>query len=96
VSKTAKKSRSELEELRGENRKLRSENKKLLREIKNLSKRSHFYEEVIDDVTTDIELKDACDNCGKGDLISMDLGLIKLIRCNLCDFEKKVKKGINE
>ena len=96
MAKTKSKSRTEVEVLRGENRKLRSENKKLLREIKDLSKRSHFYEEVIDDVATDIELKSSCENCGKGDLVSMDLGLIKLIRCNLCDFEKKIKKGLNE
>ena len=54
MAKTKSKSRTEVEVLRGENRKLRSENKKLLREIKDLSKRSHFYEEVIDDVATDI------------------------------------------
>jgi ribosomal protein S27AE len=96
MSKTKQKNKSELEVLRGENRKLRSENKKLRREIKDLQKRAHFYEEVVDEVVKDAEVKTICKNCGKGQILSYDLGRLRLDKCSICDFEKKTKKGLNE
>ena len=96
MSKTAKKNRSEVEVLRGENRKLRSENKKLLRQLKDLQKKSHFYEEVMDEVVHDVDVKNTCRSCGKGEILSYDLGRLRLDKCTLCDFEKRTKKELNE
>lgn len=96
MAKTAKKSRSELEVLRGENRKLKSENKHLRRENKALQRRSHFFEEIVDEVVEEVDVKNVCRNCGKGQLLEYDVGYISLIKCNTCDYEKKTKKGLND
>lgn len=86
ILKLAKqKERSELEYLRAENRRL----KKRLRQ---LEKQRHFYEGVI---TEAIELEEKfedepCSSCGKGILLYYDFNFVKLKRCNVCGWQKKL------
>lgn len=96
MSKTKQKNKSEVEVLRGENRRLKSENRNLRKRVKELEKKSHFYEEIVDEVVEDVKFRNTCRNCGKGEVLSYDMGLIRLNKCNLCDYEKKIKKSLNE
>jgi formylmethanofuran dehydrogenase subunit E len=79
------KERSELEYLRSENRRLK-------KQLKQLERQKHFYEGVI---TEAIELEETlqnepCSSCGKGELIYHDFHHVKLKRCNVCGWQKKL------
>lgn len=90
MSKTKNKNHSELEHLRGQNKQLKSENRQLKRQLKNLENRAHFYEEVIEDVTEDLNI-DTCFECGKGNLQVLDLKHVKFIHCDLCGYKERQK-----
>lgn len=91
MSKSKNKSGSELEHLRGENKKLQSENRRLRKEINRLSRRSHFYENIVDEVIEDSKITETCSQCGKGTLILHDFKFVKLLTCDLCEYKEKVK-----
>ena len=91
MSKTRQKNSSELEVLRGENRKLRSENKQLRRRVREIDKKAHFYENVLDDVVEEVELKNLCPSCKKGILQEFDFTHVVVTKCGQCDFQKKRK-----
>lgn len=93
MSKTQRKSRSELEHLKGEVKRLKSVNRQLRKKLKEFQNRAHFYENVVDTV---IEENDAdvaietCNHCGKGEFFVVDLKFVKYKICNVCDHRKKV------
>lgn len=95
MSKSRNKNRSELEYVRGKNKQLKSENRQLRRRVNDLEKRSHFYEEVIDDVVEDIDL-DECQECGKGYLQVLDLKYIKFVHCDTCGYKERLKSDGKE
>jgi hypothetical protein len=91
LSKTKLKGKSELEHLRGQNKKLTSENKQLRKRLKAIVNKSHFYEHIADEVIEDIDVKESCEFCGKGELYEIDLKFLKIKKCNVCDFSERIK-----
>lgn len=95
MSKTYKKSGSEIEFLRGEIRRLK-------RIIKQLQKSAHVYNN-IKDLVEDLPKKEEeyekviCNECGKGEVKVLDLGNKQVITCTICEHRKvlggKEKKG---
>lgn len=90
MGKTRNKNRSEVEFLRGELKKLRAENIRLRRDNKHHERRTHFYENVINDVVEEIKPHTGCEACGKGTLIEMDFKYVKYLICDLCETKKKI------
>lgn len=88
MSKTYKKSGSELEHLRGEIRRLK-------RIIKQLQKSAHVYNNIKDLVEDPPDQDDhvekvICDECGKGEIKVLDLGNKQVITCTICDHRKVI------
>lgn len=85
MSKTYKKSGSELEWLRGEVKRL----KKLVRQ---LQKSAHVYNNIKDLVEDPPDQEDdeklICNECGKGEIKILDLGNKQVITCTICDHRK--------
>lgn len=92
MSKTKNKEHKPDEHLKGLIKKLRSENKQLRQRLKQIENKSHFYEHIADEVVEDITVGDACTFCGKGNLQTIDLKFLSLIKCDICDFSERVKK----
>jgi ribosomal protein L44E len=90
VSKTKNKERSESEYLRGQIRKLESENRQLKRRVKALDRRAHFYEDLVEDATEDINIKDRCPSCKEGTTSIVDLKYVRFETCDSCDYRKKL------
>lgn len=90
MGKVRNKNRSEVEFLRGELKKLKAENIRLRRDNKHHERRTHFYEEVIDNVADEIKASACCQTCGKGTLIEMDFKFVKYLICDLCETKKKI------
>jgi len=84
MSKTAKKEKSELEHLRGQIRTLKSQLRQERKVNKELTKKSHFFEEVVDEIEESVILKDACSVCGKGVVEEIDLKFIIVKKCQHC------------
>ena len=93
MSKSKKKSHSEIEHLRGQVKKLRSENKQLKRRLKNFEKRPVIdLEDLVHDVEI-IEEMNQCPSCKKGILETHDFVHVLLEECNQCDYSKKIGKN---
>lgn len=86
----------EVEQLELEVRKLKSENRHLQKELKKNNKKykpQHDKEQLIEE---DHDQKTpSCTECGKGKIVTTDLGPRKLIHCNVCTFRKTVKSSRN-
>lgn len=93
MSKTKSKNHSELEHLRGLIKHLKSENRQLRRRLKEIDKKVHFFEDVVDEIVEEVDVKNACKACGKGTILEYDLKYVILEKCNLCDYQNK--KRIN-
>lgn len=91
MSKTRRKNRSEAEHLNGQIRKLESENRQLKKRLKALDKKSHFYEELVNEVSDDVELKNVCQACFKGTLSEHDFKHIIITKCDNCKYQKSKK-----
>jgi len=91
MSKTKNKNHSELEYLRGQIKSLKSKVRSLTRRNKELEKHAHFYEDVIDEVTEDIEFVANCPVCKKGVLQQLDLHHVFITKCDSCDYRKTRK-----
>lgn len=94
MGKTKNNNRSEVEFLRGEIRKLKSEIKRIRQENRSLSRKSHFYENiVVDDVAEEIEIgPELCKNCGKGSLFVIELPHLNIKTCDICEHRETTKK----
>jgi predicted nuclease with TOPRIM domain len=91
MAKTKNKNKSEVEYLRGEVKRLKSQLSSLNRRNRNLEKKAHFYENIVDEATEDVDIKNSCPECGKGTLHYYDMVHIKLEICDICDFKRKLK-----
>jgi|LakMenE18May11ns_1017448.scaffolds.fasta_scaffold9959583_20 hypothetical protein len=83
----------EVEKLEQELRKLKSENRHLHKELKRNNKKykpQHNKEELIEE--EHLEKTPLCQECGKGNIKTTDLGVRKLISCTVCTFRKSLKK----
>lgn len=86
MSKTYRKSGSELEFLRGEVKRL----KKLVRQ---LQKNAHIYnniKDLVEDPPDEEDEKIICNECGKGEVKILDLGNRQVITCTICDHRKVI------
>lgn len=90
MSKTRRKESSELEYFRGKLKKLESENRSLKKRLKQLDKRAHFYEDIVDEVAEEMEVKNLCPVCKKGTMILLDLKYVKFVSCDTCDHKQKL------
>lgn len=96
MSKSKKKTHSEIEHLRGQVKKLKSENKQLKRRLKNFEKRPVVdLEDLVHDVEI-IEEMNQCPSCEKGILEIHDFVHVKLEKCNQCEYSKKLGKNGKE
>lgn len=84
-----------MEHLRGQNKKLLSENRQLRKQVNSLKKQAHFYEETFDELAEEIDL-DACDQCGKGFISIVDLKYIKILSCNICPYNERIRDNGKE
>lgn len=93
MSKTPRRSRSELEHLRGQVKSLKSINRQLKKKLKEFERREHFHDNVIN---TAIELSEgdvdmaSCEKCGKGVLQIVDLKYVKYAVCTICNDRSRV------
>ena len=86
-----KKELDEIEKLELEVRKLKSENRHLQKELKKNNKKykpEHSKEELMEE---DHSIKNMCDECGKGRIVTTDLGPRKLVHCTVCTYRKAIK-----
>lgn len=91
MSKTRQKNHSETEHLRGLVKKLKSENRQLRKRLKELDRRSHFYQDIIDEVAEEVEVKNVCPSCKKGIVEELNFVHIIVEKCNQCDYQKNRK-----
>lgn len=91
MSKTKNKNRSEQEYLNGQIRKLESENRQLKKRLKALDKRAHYYEEILNDVEDEVEMKNICPQCNKGTLCEHDFKHLIIVKCDNCKYQKNRK-----
>lgn len=101
LSKTPRKTRSEVEHLRGHIRELESENKSLKRRLRQYEKRENLYEnnkEEIEEVLTSKALEETnpsklkkCDDCGKGAYEEFEIMEKVFGTCNVCGHRKKLR-----
>lgn len=91
MAKTRRKEHSEVEYLRGQIKKLESENRQLKKRVKQLDRKSHFYENLVDENVEDIEFKaEKCPQCKQGILFLLDLKHVRFHTCTECEYRKKV------
>ena len=81
------------EQLLGENRKLKSQIRSLQREVKEFQKQLGFNQNKDPNKKSSRKETDEveCLDCGKGSLITLDFGIRKITRCNICDYQKVTK-----
>lgn len=91
MSKTKNKNRSENEYFNGKIRKLESENRQLKKRLKALDKRAHYFEEMVNEVVEDVEMKNICPQCNKGTLQENDFKHIIIVKCDNCKYQKNRK-----
>lgn len=84
MSKSRNKHGSELEQMRGEVKRLR-------KQVRQLQKLKHWYEHIEDEVAEEIQIKEVCSECAKGEIVVTDFGKFQTQRCTVCDW-KKVKR----
>lgn len=86
-----KKELDEIEKLELEVRKLKSENRHLQKELKKNNKKykpEHSKEELDEEEHL---VKTMCEECGKGKIVTTDLGPRKLVHCTVCTYRKALK-----
>jgi predicted nuclease with TOPRIM domain len=84
----------EVEKLEHEVRKLKSENRHLHKELKRSSKKykpEHRKEDLLEQ--DHAPKAHICTECGKGEIVTTDLGPRKLVRCTICEYRKTLKNG---
>lgn len=93
MSKRKKEDGENLEKLEQEMRKLKSENRHLHKQLKRSNKKykpEHNKDDLLEE--EHLEKNPLCEQCGKGNIKSTDLGIRKLISCTVCTFRKTMKK----
>lgn len=84
----------EVEKLEQEVRKLKSENRHLHKELKKSNKKykpQHRKEDLLEEDHAPKAI--TCNECGKGEIVSTELGPRKLVRCTVCEYRKTLKNG---
>jgi hypothetical protein len=92
MGKQKQKNRKPDEVLLGENRLYKKQLKKLNQEIRRLQKEIAYNQNK--NGTHRVIVKDEiekCPDCGKGELNTLDIGIRKITRCSICDYQKVTK-----
>ena len=92
MGRNKKDNSDEIERLEQEIKTLRSENRHLKKELKQSNKRykpEHDQDELI--LEEHSPKKEMCNECGKGEIITTDLGVRKLIHCTVCKYRRALK-----
>lgn len=92
MSKTKNKTHSETNHLKGRIRSQSRLIRQLKKRLKELERKSHFYEEVVDEFVEDVEVQDRCLECGKGNMIAYDFVHMILKTCDVCGHKERSKK----
>lgn len=94
MSKTQRKTHSEIEHLRAENRKLSAELRRVRRQLRDFEKREHFYEDIVDEIieeNSDVEMGIAtCVKC-KHPVIELDFKQVLIRKCENCGHQERKK-----
>lgn len=92
MSKGKQKNKSQIEQLRGQLREVEAENGRLREIIKELEKDPEVKKK------RQLARKKAkessfgvCNECGKGNLTEVDFGRVKIEKCDLCDYRRKIE-----
>lgn len=94
MSRNKQRKTDTIETLREENKELRTLVKSLQRELKALNKDANIKPEFNRDdlIKEEMESKvKKCSNCGKGKIITTDLGIRKLVHCSICTYRETLK-----
>jgi hypothetical protein len=94
MARRKKEADDDVEKLEIEVRKLKSENRHLQKRLKKSNKKykpEHDREKLIEEDHAPKRL--VCQQCGKGEIVSTELGPRKLVRCTVCDYRKTLKNG---
>lgn len=97
MARRKKENEDEIELLEQEIRALKSENRHLKKELKQSNKNykpDHTQSELLEEEYSNKKPK--CTECGKGEIITTDLGVRKLIHCTICKFRKTIKANGEE
>lgn len=92
MSKSRNKNRSEIEYIKGQLKKVQTENRQLKKRIRQLDKKSHFYENIVDEAVEEASLGETCESCGKGTMHHYDLVHVKLEICDLCGYKRNLSR----
>lgn len=96
MGKVGQRERSEVEYLRGIVKRLKSENRQLKKRLSVLTKKSHLYDDILDDAVADepksVDIK--CTKCNKGNINILDFVHIRLKVCGNpdCGFKERLPR----
>lgn len=94
MARRKKEAEDDVEKLEIELRKLKSENRHLQKQLKKSNKKykpEHDREKLIEEDHS--PKKTICQECGKGEIVTTELGPRKLVRCTVCEYRKTLKNG---
>lgn len=57
-----------------------------------MERKAHFYEDVVDEVVEEVEVKDVCPECARGEMMEYDFVHMILKVCNNSDCGHKERK----
>jgi len=92
MSKTRQKTHSRTEHLEGLLKAEKSKVRQLRKRLKELERRSHFYEDIVEEAAKDVKVKNTCPLCKKGQIKILDLKHVKYETCDSkeCEYRKKI------
>lgn len=91
MGKSKQQNRKPDEELLGENRLYRKQIRKLQQEIVKLRKELGYSQnKTIEEQSDKESKKEKCLECGKGDILIMDIGIRRYSYCTLCSDKKRL------
>lgn len=100
MSKSQRKTHSEVEHLKGKIKEQEKLIRSLQKQLKQLEKREHLVDNLIQDTETSRDSEDTyrelpkavrCDDCGKGILVEYEIMNKVFGTCNICGFRKRMK-----
>lgn len=78
--------------LLGENRLLKKQVRSLQRELRESQKQLAYKQNnSTKETKRPVKIYDLCTNCGKGSLSTLDIGIRKIVSCNVCEYQKVTK-----
>jgi hypothetical protein len=92
-AKKFEREKDRIDELEKQVRELKSINRSLLKQLKKLTRSKHEFENIL---TEEDEIKlepvEKCTECGKGNIITVDIVGRVFQRCDVCDWRSRSRK----